>query len=79
MITKKDTIRSHYLPLKEGKAQSETSFYINFVSMLIGVLALVVCRHFGYKDYTNLFIYLQVSLLFLLFHWNIFSFQELLH
>ena len=56
MITKKDTIRSHYRPLKEGKAQSETSFYINFVSMLIGVLALVVCRHFGYKDYTNLFI-----------------------
>lgn len=51
------TKKNYYQPLKTNSPfASETSFMINFVALIFGVLSLAVCKYINYTNLINLFI-----------------------
>ena len=52
--------KNHYQPLVSGESSSETSFFVNFAALLIGVFALAACRLCGKIDFTYQFILFSV-------------------
>ncbi len=52
----------YYMPLINGKAQSETSFGVNLLSFILATAILLLCKYLSIDDLTHLFIIYVVSL-----------------
>ena len=50
-------MKNNYLPLKKGKGESETSFWLNFAVMLVIMGVLVACRCIGFTHVIGLFFF----------------------
>ncbi len=53
-------MKNNYLPLKKGKGESETSFWLNFAVMLVIMGVLVACRCIGFTNLIGLFFVVMI-------------------
>lgn len=53
-------MKNNYLPLKKGKAESESSFWINIAALVFAIAVMMGCRYAGFTDLMGLFFVMVV-------------------